>query len=118
MSAPLETTNLVKHYFNICNTALTSGADRALYGALVKLLEELAGGSTITLRVVDTESGVEPCYTTQFADGQFTPIVEGERDPDTHFTLSERFLREVVENADAFIEHPERLDWSWLRPRA
>ena len=116
MTTKLETTNLVKHYFNICNTALAAHRDSAVYGSLLAVLNELASGDAITLKVVD-DSGEDRHFTTRFIDGEFTPIREGEHDTDARFVLERAFLEKVVKNSDDFVENPGKLDWSWLRRR-
>lgn len=57
---------------------------------------------TIALELVDDDDRPLGHYTTRFVDGQFG------------LNLRRSFLRLVVEDSDGFIEHPERLDWSWI----
>lgn len=116
MTAKLETTNLVKHYINICNTALAANRNGPVYGSLLALVNEFASGDAITLKVVD-ECGESLYFTTRFIDGEFTPIREGEHDTDARFVLERSFLDSVVRNSDVYVKNPEKLDWSWLRRR-
>lgn len=115
MNEPLSTTNLVKHYFNICNTALSMHQDRLVYATAIALVNKLVGGDNITLRVIDEKGELLGRYTTYFKEGQFGPVKKGELEPDARFTLKRDFLEEVVEQADEYIEHPEKLDWGWLK---
>lgn len=115
MTTRLEVTNLVKHYFNICNTALAAHRDDAVYGSVLALLNQYASGDTITLKVVGEASREALYFTTRFIDGQFTPIREGEHDPDTGFVLEREFLETVVDRSDEYVDSPEKLDWSWVR---
>lgn len=115
MNEPLTTTNLVKHYFNICNTALTMRQDSLVYAAAIALIDKFAGGDNVTLRVVDEQGDVLGQYTTYFKDGQFAPVRKGELEPDARFTVRREFLEEVVERSDHYVAHPEQLDWSWLK---
>ncbi|MDT8387543.1 MAG: hypothetical protein RQ736_08520 [Thiogranum sp.] len=116
MNEELHTLNLVKHYFNICNTALLHRKDKLVFGPALAVLNQLASGDTVVLRVVDDPGAVLGCYTTRFIDSEFTPIEEGQQDdPDTGFTLQRSFLEEVVQHSDYYIEHPQKLDWSWLK---
>jgi hypothetical protein len=114
MTASLETTNLVKHYFNICNAAILQKEDSLIYKLIIDMLKPLASGDNITLKVVDEQEVVLGHYTTYFKQGQFAPIREGIHEPGAQFTLKKIFLEQVSENADEYIAHPEKLDWSWL----
>jgi hypothetical protein len=63
------------------------------------------------------QAGVPGCYTTWYINGQFTAVCESEHIPGVHLTLCMSFLEDVVEHADDYIEHPEKLDCSWLSNR-
>jgi hypothetical protein len=114
MTASLETTNLVKRYFNICNAAILQKENSLIYNFIINLAKPLASGDNITLKVVDEQEVLLGNYTTYFKEGQFAPVREGIHEPDAQFTLKKSFLEQVSENADEYIAHPEKLDWSWL----
>lgn len=115
MNDSISTLNLVKHYFNICNTALSQRKDDALYAPVLSVLNQFASGETIRLKVIGADGKVMGWYTTRYVDGEFTPIMEGKQgDPDARFTLKRSFLQNVMSNADEYIKHPQKLDWSWL----
>lgn len=116
MTSSSETLNLVKQYFNICNAALATHREKAAFGTVLALVNRYASGDVITLQVVDDTPAPDGYYTMRFVDGQFTPVQPGEQHSGNRFTLHRRFLEEVVSHAGYFIEHPEKLDWSWLRP--
>jgi len=114
MATTPTTINLVKHYFNICNTALLQKEDNLLYKVAMDIANQFASGDNITLKIVDEQGKPLEYYTAYFKDGQFAPIREGIHEPDAQFSLSKHFLEHVLENADDYIEHPRKLDWSWL----
>ena len=115
MATELETTNLVKYYFNICNTALANHRESPIYGSLLALINQFASGSTVLVKVVDSESTKDRVFTTRFIDGEFTPVVEGEGQADAEFKVESNFLETVMKNSEEFVDNPEKLDWSWLR---
>ena len=115
MTTELETTNLVKHYFNICNTALSNHREGPVYGSLLTLINQFASGSTVLVKVVDNDSPKDRYFTTRFIDGEFTPVVEGEDEADARFEVECSFLEKVMKNSDTFVDNPSKLDWSWLR---
>jgi hypothetical protein len=116
MNQSSETLNLVKQYFNICNAALATHREKIAFGTVLALINSYASGSAITLQVIDDAPAPPSYYTTRFVDGEFTPVEVGEQNPDSRFTLNRSFLEDVAGRAGHFIEHPEQLDWSWLRP--
>jgi len=116
MGAPSESLNLVKQYLNICNAALATHREKAVFGTVLASINRFVSGDTITLQVIDDTPAPIGYYTTRFVDGQFTPVQVGEQYPDSRFTLHRHFLEEVAAHADHFVEHPEELDWSWLKP--
>jgi len=120
MNVPTYTIDLVRRYFNICNIALAQRREKNIYAAIQTLINQFENGKIITLKVVDIPKvpGVpEGYYTTQYIDGKFTSAIKCEHHPDARFTLRKSFLEDVVDNADDYIAHPEKLDWSWLQGR-
>jgi len=99
------TLNLVRQYFNICNIALARRRENPFSAGVQTLINKLDSGKVISLKVVDIpkEPGVPTgYYTTQYVDGRFTPVSEGEHHPDIRFTLRKSFLEDVVNNADEY----------------
>lgn len=111
----LETTNLVKHYFNICNTALASHKDSPIYGLLLVVMNQLTSGKVIEVKVVNGRSDDGEYFITRFIDGEFTPVMEGKGDSDTRLVVESAFLEKVFRNSDDYVDNPEKLDWSWVR---
>lgn len=115
MTDELNDLDLVKWYFNVCNTALATPNANPVVSLVESLVVKATPNRTITLELVDDEERPLGYYTTRFVDGQFGPVEEGEHAPETRFTLRRSFLRSVVEDSEGYIKHPERLDWSWIR---
>jgi hypothetical protein len=80
------------------------------------IINRIASGETITFQVVEGESILTSSFTTKFVDGQFTPVQPGKNDGKKRFTLHRQFLETVIAHPSAYIDHPEKLDWSWLGP--
>jgi hypothetical protein len=114
MEPRLSAIDLAKHYFNICNTALAVRGREFPYSLIIPLMNRLFSGQNVSLRVVDDDGAPLEYVTTGFVDGQFTPVRPGVHTPDARFTLRRTYLEEVVEHADDYIRHPERLDWNWI----
>ena len=114
MAERLKALTLAKHYINICNTALAQHREQFPYKQIITLLDRLYSGETLTFRIEDEDGREEAIVTTGFIDGQFTPIREGEHNPDAHFILHRSYLEEVLEHAEEYTRHPAKLDLSWL----
>ena len=114
MTSELSDLDLVKWYFNVCNTALATPNANPVVSLVESLVIQAMPNRDISIEVVDDEHEHIGYYRTRFFDGQFLPVQEGERDPENRFMLRRSFLRSVVEHSDDYIEHPERLDWSWI----
>jgi hypothetical protein len=114
MTSELSNLDLVKWYFNVCNTALATPDANPVVSLVESLLVQAVPNRDITIEVVDDAQKHLGYYTTRFVDGSFLPVQEGDRDPDSHYRLRRSFLKSVVEDSDDYIEHPERLDWSWI----
>jgi hypothetical protein len=114
MTTDLETTNLVKHYFNICNTALSNHRESPVYGSLLALINQFASGSSVLVKVVEDDSTKSRFFTTRFIDGEFTPVMEGKTEADARFDVECSFLEAVMKNSDEYVDNPKKLDWSWL----
>ena len=110
----LSIINLVKHYFNICNTAISQNEDSLLFGAALGVINQLKSGDAISIKVIDEQTGETEYFTTKFVNGAFTPIEKGKNDPDSQFTMTKDMLQDVLDHDDEYIAHPERLDWRWL----
>lgn len=104
---------LATHYLNICNTALTQRKDELPYNAIIALLTKAFPHETINLKVIGA-GGAAEYFTTRFIDGEFTPLQAGKQDAEKILTLERDYLEQVVQDSDALIAHPEKLDWSWI----
>jgi hypothetical protein len=102
VSEALTTLNLVKYYVNICNAALSRYKQSP---AFIDLRKRFGFITTITLIVMDERGVSTGFYTTRFVDDEF-------------MTLRTGFLNNVMNHADEYIKHPEKLDWSWLDSRS
>jgi hypothetical protein len=117
MDKPLTANDLATHYFNICNTALAQRRREFPYNLIIPLMDRFFSGESVSLRIEDDDGAPLDYVTTGFVGGQFTPVYPGVHTPDARFSLKRSYLEQVVEHADDYIRHPERLDWSWLTDR-
>jgi hypothetical protein len=92
MTETMTTKNLVKHYFNICNTTLVKHKDSLLFRAAMALMERYTAGENISIKVVNDAGQVQGHFTTYFKEGQFASITDGEHKPDKALTVTESFL--------------------------
>lgn len=74
MEQELDTLNLIKHYINISNTALSESEKHNRLLSEKTVLTTMASGSTVSFCVTDGKSVSEDVYTTRIFEGQFTPV--------------------------------------------
>ena len=116
MNDELSTENLVKQYLNICNDILLKQRDTTPYKEIISLIKQaLDQYETIILRIINDEDKTLGIYTTQFIADQFKPIGVPNSESPTTFVISQNYLKEVIDNADYYAEHPLALNWDWLK---
>lgn len=115
MEATIDTVNLAKSFINICNAAMVQYIDNPVYLGIENYLTQQLEGKTIALRIVSDDNTLLVSFETRFVNGQFTPLVMGSENADKSLQLKCKTMEEVVDNADKYLKHPEKLNFTWLR---
>lgn len=114
----MDTGTLFLQFLNICNTALRSHRDRFPYRQILELGDRLIGGRNIGVVIRDTQTGKPAAYfTLRYGDGTFDVVEHGKEHPEAEWELTRDYLEQVVENAEEYMRHPEKLEWDWLKKR-
>ncbi|ALP53893.1 hypothetical protein Tel_12535 [Candidatus Tenderia electrophaga] len=116
MGDQLSAKALVKQYINICNDVLLSHRQSALLKQVLALINRRYSQESITFKLVDDEGHEQGRFTTRFVDGTFMPIEDAQdsESSDIRLVLEQRYVQQVVEHAEDYMEHPTKLDWDWL----
>ena len=114
----LDSKSLFLNFLNICNLALRTHKDQLLYHQLLEVAERTIGEKTIGIAVMEEGSESPSAYfTLRFQGGTFDVLEHEKSQPDIEWTLERAYLEQVVENSSEYIDHPEQLEWGWLKTK-
>ncbi len=114
----LDSKSLFLNFLNICNLALRTHKDQFLYRQMLEVAERAIGEKTIGMAVMEEGSESPSAYfTLRFQDGTFDVLEHGKSQPDIEWTLERTYLERVVENSSEYVDHPEKLEWDWLKTK-
>lgn len=117
----LETTHtetLLIEYLDVCNTALAANRHSFPYKQLMAVYEKLFTGRQVAVEIYDQDADkIEATATVQMKNGLFEPVPEAVAKPTFRFKLKRSYMERVVEHRQEYIQHPEKLDWEWLKTR-
>ncbi|MGD8396887.1 MAG: hypothetical protein PVF43_15565 [Candidatus Eiseniibacteriota bacterium] len=115
----LDEQALFAQALDVMNRAIRKHADSVPYKQLLSLSDRVIGEKPIAVGVT-RETGSDPYdfYTVRFHNGRYELVGRGKRDdPDLTWSVTRDYLEGVVQDAERYIEHPERLDLDWLKNR-
>lgn len=105
-------------YADVISRAIGAHRQSFPYSQILRLADTLIGGKRIGMAVYKTDPNhPHAFYTMTFENGRFGMVDRGKVDPHMTWKIRESHIDEVIENPDMFIEHPARLDLSWLKNR-
>lgn len=109
---------LFSSFLEVCNTALEQNRESFPYKQILALSEKVFGDRNIAVSIYEDEPKKEQArFVIRYADGRFDPVGPGGRDTAFSVKLSRGYMEQVVRNRREYIEHPEKLDWDWLKSR-
>lgn len=112
------TRNLVSETLGVMNRSITRNEDSFPYKQILQLSEKALHGKRIGIAVYrDDAKHPHDFYTAEFNEGRLSLLGRGKEDVSTTWTVSEDYLKKVAGDPEPYIEHPEKLDWEWLRDR-
>ena len=116
---PDEISSLFSHYLDVCNEAISAHQDEFPYKQIVGLSEQLAGGRDLGVSVYSGEKKKpEAEYNIRLINGRFVLVNTGESaEAAVRTKLKTDYLQQVVDHREDYIEHPEKLDWDWMKSR-
>lgn len=115
----MQTNTLFQKYLGIVNEALEKNRTQTPYRQILSLTEKMLGDRDIQV-VVFADDADEPhdFFTITMKGGHFEMTGHGKDEhADLSWKLPQDHMKEVVENPSDYVEHPARLDLSWLEHR-
>jgi len=110
--------DLLNDYLTVCNAALVANKESFVYKQLISLSGFVFSGRNFAALLYDDDPDLpDGVFTVRFTGDQLELIAEGKRDVVFSCKMQRSYLKHVAENRQDYVEHPEKLDWQWLRSR-
>ncbi|MGB0718849.1 MAG: hypothetical protein ACPGRX_00125 [Bdellovibrionales bacterium] len=110
-------TDIVKRYFDICNTALRLNKDRFPFKQILGAAAKRGMGERVEMRVARAaEDGFDP-YVIYIQNDTVVSEPHGackNCNCARQWNVEKRYLQSVLANPDLYIANPAKLDWSWM----
>jgi CBS domain-containing protein len=118
MSTSKKDRELLSDYLQVCNAAMSANKDSFLYKQLISLSGFVFSGRNFAALLYDDDPDLpDGVYTVRFTGDHLELVSEGKRDVVFSCKMQRSYLRTVAENRQDYIDHPEKLDWQWLKSR-
>ena len=113
-----DRSELMVQALNVMNKALRENKDQFPYKQIYDLGQALVDGMNIGVIVyADDPDTPHDYFTIRWEGDQLDLVSHGKEEPKMAWKVPESYLNDVVENADAYIANPTKLDWEWLKQR-
>jgi CBS domain-containing protein len=113
-----STASLLISFLDVCNKSLAKNREKFLYKQLFTLYEKLFAGRDVGVIIYEDDPETEiGRVSVRFKDGRYEPVGSEIDDVAFRVKLKRSYMEKVVANPSEYIEHPEKLDWEWLKSR-
>jgi hypothetical protein len=109
---------LLVEYLEVCNAAAEVHRHSLVYGPIIAAYDSVFANRQVAIDTYDRHPDeVENTATIRLVNGEFVTVPENEAHPSFHLKLGRRYMEDVVAHRDEYIQHPEKLDWDWMKSR-
>lgn len=113
-----QQTNLVTGYLDVCNAVLEANRRSFPYKPIIALYDKVFSNRQVRFEIYgENPKDVETTATVRLVNGIFEPVPETQLDPKFTVKVKRDYMERVVADRRRYIEHPELLDWDWLKSR-
>jgi CBS domain-containing protein len=117
-SLTTSTASLLVGFLGVCNESLAKNRDTFPYKHVFGLYEKLFADRDVHVTIYEDDPGKEiGPVTIRYVDGRYEPVSGESQSPGFRVKLKRSYMEQVVANPEQYIEHPEKLDWDWLKSR-
>jgi hypothetical protein len=115
----LDDNALFAQALHVMNRALDRHREDFPYKQILEGFEKFFDGKTFVAALYKSDaSSPYAHFTVRFEEGRFDLVSEGKRgEADLRWSVSRDYLQRIVEDPKPFVEHPEKLDWEWIKSR-
>ena len=103
---------------DVTNRSLEANRETKFFGTLIGAWDKFLEGHKAGVAVYD-ENPDQPFdyFTVRYANGKFQLQSRGKSEHDTEWKVSRRYLQSLVDDPQAYIDNPAKLDIDWLKNR-
>lgn len=113
-----KTYDLFMDALDVVNRSIEANRGEGVYGNLLELFDEHLDGHRSAVAIYEDDPGAPFDYfTIRFIDGRFELVERGRGEHDSEWKVSRDYLDSLIEDPEAYIENPEKLDLDWLATR-
>jgi len=110
--------NLLIEYLDVCNTALEANRRSGSHKPLIAAYDAIFANRQVGVEIYgDDPKKIETAVTIRLVNGMFEPVPEQDANPSFHLKFQRRYMEEVVAHRQEYVQHPEKLDWDWVKSR-
>ncbi len=111
----MDKNDLFQRYLDICNQALDANKERFPFKQILGAAREAEQSRQIEVRIVDDEPADTMVMTIKRDAIQAEDHAScADCNCDGEWRVSKSYLESVVENPQAYIENPAKIDWDWM----
>jgi len=108
---------IFERYLEVCNQAIEINKDRFPYTEIWRARWNNLGSNNI-IQCAIYDDRPKAIYTLQLTEDMKINILNKKHETsDDIWPFKYNYLKQVVENPQSYIDHPESLDWGWLKMR-
>lgn len=110
--------SLMMDYLDVCNAAVEKHRHSLVYGPIIAAYDSVFANRHVGIDIYDSDpDDIEATITIHLVNGRFVPVPEADAHPSFHLKLGRQYMEDVVAHREDYIQHPEKLDWDWIKSR-
>ena len=120
---PKTDLSLLSDYLDVCNAAAEVHRHSLVYNPIIAAYESVFANRLVGLDIYESDPDeIETTVPIRLVDGRFEPvpesgIPESNIEPSFHLKLKRSYMEDVIAHRQEYIQHPEKLDWDWIKSR-
>ena len=100
------------------NKAIEDNKDALFFKTLLRGCRSALDGQHLGVAIYkDNPEEPHDYYTVKMTDGRFVLVDHGKYSTDSDWKVSEDYIRDLANEPDKYVSHPEKLSLNWLAER-
>lgn len=110
--------SLLIDFLDVCNAAAEAHRHSLVYRPIIVAYDSIFANRQVGIDIYDRHPDeIETRVNISLVKGEFVVVPEVDVQPSFHLKLGRRYMEDVVAHRDEYIQHPEKLDWDWMKSR-